>query len=77
MLVKLNYDGIGELLKSEWAAECCTEIAEDIAMRAGDGYEVSEPHDTGQRVAVNVYADTDEAKADNLENNTLLKAVGG
>lgn len=77
MKVKINYDGIGELLKSDWAAQCCTETAQDIAARAGDGYEVAEPHNTGQRMAVNVYAATDEARNDNYDNNTLLKAIGG
>ena len=77
MEVKINYEGIGELLRSEWAADCCTEVAEGLAMNAGDGYEVAEPHDTGQRAAVNVYAATDAAQRDNYENNTLLKAIGG
>jgi hypothetical protein len=76
MLVKINYEGIGELLKSEWAADCCTEVAGNIAANAGDGYEVAEPHDTGQRVAVNVYAATEEAQRDNYENNTLLRTLG-
>ena len=77
MAVSINYEGIGELLRSDWAADCCTEVAEDIAARAGDGYEVAEPHFTGQRVAVNVYAATKVALNDNYENNTLLRAVGG
>ena len=77
MKVNINYDGVGELLKSDWAAECCAETAEDIAVRAGDGYEVAEPHQTGQRVAVNVYAATEEAQRDNYDNNTVLKAIGG
>ena len=75
--VILNYEGIGELLKSDWAADCCTEVAEEIAANAGEGYEVAEPHQTGQRVAVNVYAATDEARNDNYDNNTLLRAIGG
>ena len=76
MAVKILYEGIGELLKSDWSGECCTEVAEQIAARAGEGYEVAEPHDTGQRIAVNVYAATPEAQKDNYENNTLLRAIG-
>lgn len=74
--VVLNSEGISELLNSQWAADCCTEIAEQVAGTAGPGYEVAPPHATGQRVAVNVYAATDEARKDNLENNTLLRAMG-
>lgn len=74
--VKVNYNGVKELLNSQWAADCCNEIADQVAGRAGDGYEVAAPHHTGQRVAVNVYAATHEAYQDNMENNTLLKAVG-
>lgn len=75
--VKINYAGVGELLNSQWAADCCAEVAQQVAERAGDGYVVAAPHSTGQRVAVNVYAETKEAAKDNYENNTLLKAVGG
>ena len=31
----------------------------------------------GTRVIASVFTDTDEAAQDNLDNNTLLKAVGG
>lgn len=75
VVVKLNKQGIGEVLKSQWAADCCTEVANQVAQRAGDGYEVRQ-HVSDQRVIVNVYADTNEARQDNLENNTLLKALG-
>lgn len=75
--VVISYAGVGELLKSQWAANTCTEVARGIADRAGEGYEVAPPHSTGQRVAVNVYAATKEAARDNLDNNTLLTALGG
>ena len=74
--VVLNYQGIQEeLLKSQWALDCCKEAADLVANRAGDGY-VSEY--VGQRrVNVSVHTTTDEAAQDNLDNNTLLKALGG
>lgn len=75
--VVVNYAGVGELLKSQWAADICAEVASGIASRAGEGYEVARPHNTGQRMAVNVYAATREAAKDNLDNNTLLTAIGG
>ena len=74
---KLNRKGVRELLNSEEVADFCAEVAADVAAKAGVGYETAQPHHTGQRVAVNVYAATHEAYLDNLEHNTLLKAIGG
>lgn len=76
VVVKLNTKGIGELLRSQWAANCCNEVANQVAQRAGEGYEVRQ-HVSDQRAIVNVYAETREARQDNLDNNTLLKAIGG
>ena len=45
--------------------------AGQIAARAGSGYEYSS-RSNKDRVAAIVYPDTEEAAADNLENNTLL-----
>lgn len=73
--VKLNYKGIGELLKSQWAADCCKEVGDHVAQTAGEGYE-TRAHVSDQRAIVNVYAATKEANQDNLDNNTLLKALG-
>jgi hypothetical protein len=41
----------------------------------GEGYEVSEYVGTN-RVNVSVHAVSDRAKKDNLDNNSMLKAVG-
>lgn len=46
-----------------------------VANNAGEGYTAAQPHYTGQRVAINVYPKTREAAVDNLNNNTLLKAL--
>lgn len=74
--IKLKRKGIRELLNSEPMAELVREHGQTVASRSGDGYEAAPVHKTGQRVAVNVYAGTKEAYYDNLENNTLLKAIG-
>lgn len=73
--IELNSEGVRELLKSQEIAEVCRSHAQEIAGRAGAGYEVTTY--TGKtRVNASVHAATDEAYRDNLKNNTLLKAVG-
>lgn len=73
--VKLNSAGIQELLKSPEIAAACKEQAEAVASRAGDGYEVEE-RSYAERTGYVVSAETDEARRDNMKNNTLLKALG-
>lgn len=73
--VKLIREGVGELLKSQGVADYCNEIANQVAANAGEGYETRQ-HVSDQRVIVNVYTATKEAYVDNLENNTLLHALG-
>lgn len=74
--IKLNRAGVRELLLSGEMLSECQGAAEGVAMRAGSGYSVT-PYATGKtRVNVSVSAETDEAKADNSKNNTLLKAIG-
>ncbi len=73
--LKLNSDGIKELLKSDEIAAACKEQADAIASRAGDGYEVT-TRQYPERIAYAVNAETKEARQDNLKNNTLLKALG-
>lgn len=71
---KLNYKGVGELLKSEPMKDILKEYATDIQNRCGDGYE--QDIRTGKnRANAMVWADTYQAKSDNLKNNTILKAV--
>lgn len=71
---KLNKSAVRELLKSGQMKTILDEKATGIADAAGTGYE-HRGHLSDQRYIVNVYADTPEAKRDNLKNNTLLKAV--
>lgn len=71
---KLNYKGVGELLKSEAMQTILNEYATNIKNRCGDGYE-QDIYVGKTRANAMVSATTFQAKKDNLENNTLLKAV--
>lgn len=74
--VKLNTAGVRQLLKSEEMKNICAEQASNILQRVGDGYELDTY--TGQtRVNAMIRAATPQAMRDNLQNNTLLKAVRG
>lgn len=71
---KLNYSGVGQLLKSTEMQNVLTEKATAIKNRAGEGYE-QDIYVGKSRANAMVYADSYKAKKDNLKNNTLLKAV--
>ena len=73
---KLNKAGVRELLRSQEALGVCEQYANTVRGRAGDGYEVS-TYIGKTRANASVYAATYEARKDNYENNTLLKARGG
>ena len=74
--IELISAGIRELLQSDEIRGYCEELAHGVASRAGEGYEVDSM--VGKtRANASVYAATREANKDNLENNTLLKALGG
>ena len=73
---KLNRAGVRELMKSPEALDVCKDYAYSIRNRCGDGYEVTWL--VGKtRANASVAAMTPEAKRDNYEHNTLLKARGG
>ena len=68
----LNKAGVRELMQSEEMQDVLLEYAKSIATRAGEGYDVF----VGKtRANVSVYTATEEAAKDNLDNNTLEKAV--
>ncbi|WEL48452.1 hypothetical protein P0G38_05125 [Enterococcus casseliflavus] len=74
MKFKLNRSGVASLMKSTAMQGVLEEKATAIRNRAGEGYK----QDTfvgKTRANAMVYADTYQAKKDNLKNNTLLKAV--
>lgn len=71
---KLNYSGVGQLLKSTEMQNVLTEKATAIKNRAGEGYG-QDIYVGKSRANAMVYADSYKAKKDNMKNNTLLKAV--
>lgn len=74
MKFKLNRSGVASLMKSAEMQGVLEEKATAVRNRAGEGYK----QDTfvgKTRANAMVYADTYQAKKDNMKNNTLLKAV--
>lgn len=74
--IKLNDKGIREYLKSPSVTSTVLAHAQRIAGRAGAGYK-ADVQVGRTRAQARVEAVTDDAKLDNLENNTLLKVIGG
>ena len=74
---KLNLAGLNDLMKSGEMQAVLNSAASQIASAAGDGYEVESAHPISFVWIAAVHAKTPEARRDNNENNTLLKALGG
>ena len=72
----LNRAGVRELLRSQEAMNVVSDYAMRVQSRCGDGYEMTTYVGTN-RVNASVHAATPEARRDNYNNNTLLKARGG
>lgn len=71
---ELFRNGVFELMRSAEMQAVLQEHAEKVKQRAGDGYEMDTyvgPH----RANCMIFANTADAWRDNLENNTLLKAL--
>lgn len=76
--IELDHDGIRELLMSEGVASACLNAAQNIAARAGEGFEVVGPKTLGYgggRVGYGVAATTYEARLAEAEDKVLSKAV--
>lgn len=71
---ELNYNGVSELLKGPNMQAVLVSEAVKVKNRVGDGYSV---YVGPTRANVSVRTETDDAAQDNLDNNTLLKAVRG
>ena len=69
---KLNYEGIGQLLKSDELKQICEEKARSVLDACGEGYEL-ETKMGAKRVRAKVKA---HAYYSNLKHNTLMKALG-
>lgn len=74
MKFKLNRSGVAALMKSNQMQGVLEEKATGVRNRAGEGYK-QDIYLGKTRANAMVYADTYQAKKDNMKNNTLLKAV--
>lgn len=74
--IELNSDGVKELLKSDAIRTELERRANEALSRLGAGYSTN-THMGPNRVNVEVTADTYQAKQENAQNNTILKAVEG
>lgn len=74
MKFKLNQAGVGQLLKSPEMQSVLTQHATEIKKRCGDGFG-QDVYVGKSRANAMVFADSYQAKRDNMKNNTILKAV--
>jgi len=72
--IELIESGVRELLRSADMEQICLEKAQEVCRRCPQGYE-TDTYRGKNRVNAMVWADSPEAREDNLKNNTLLKAV--
>lgn len=73
--VKLNSAGVRQLLRSKEMQTICTEHAQQIAARCGNGYSTDSAVKETRAIAL-VYPKTAAARRDNYRNNTIEKALG-
>ena len=73
--IELNRAGVANLMKSSEMMGFCESLAMKTLGQLGEGYEVSTY--TGRtRVNSSINAATPKARKDNLEHNSILKAIG-
>lgn len=71
---ELNKAGVRALMQSEEMQSILNEKASNAISKLGPGYE-KDSHVGKNRANAMVYAETYQAKKDNLRNNSILKAV--
>lgn len=74
--IQLNRQGVQEMMKSAEMMSICRDLANDALGRLGNGYEVT-TYDGKTRVNASIIAKTYQAKKENSENNSILKALRG
>jgi len=74
MKFELNRQGVANLMKSSNMQTILKGHATAIRNRSGRGYE-QDIYVGKNRANARVWADSQEAKGDNMDNNTLLKSV--
>lgn len=72
---ELNLPGLNELMKSQEMQAVLTQAGNAVASAAGGDYGVR-THVASFVAIANVYPDSAKAAKDNMENNTLVKALG-
>lgn len=73
---ELNRAGVGELLKSSEMQKILASYGDDVIGNLGEGHSKNVAV-LSTRAVCSVHADTYEARKKNLNQNTLLKALGG
>lgn len=73
--IELNRAGVAELMKSSEMLGLCESLAQKTAGSLGEGYEVS-TYVGRTRANASIVATTQKAIKDNMENNSVLKAIG-
>lgn len=71
---KLNTNGVAQLMKSAEMQQVLENKASEIRNRCGEGYS-QDVYVGKSRANAMVYADSFQARRDNMKNNTILKAV--
>ena len=71
---ELNRAGVRALMQSDEMQSILKDKADNALISLGEGYK-SDIHVGKNRANAMVYADTYQAKADNMRNNSILKAV--
>ena len=71
---EMDRDGVRALLKCEAMETGLKSLADGVKERCGEGYE-TDSKQMPTRVIASVYADTDAARKDNLDNNTILRSL--
>ena len=74
LTIKLNSDGVRELLRSDEVKDFLSQKAGEISGRCGTGY-ATDTKLMSTRVIASVYTEDPKAMKDNLDNNTLLRAI--
>ena len=72
--IKINYKGVGALLKGKETEKMMSDFGSRIASQSGNEYSYRTVN-SGQRIIANIFPATKKAAKDNLKNNTLLKAL--
>lgn len=72
---ELNIEGLRDLMKSDEMVEVLDEAGSAVADGAGLDYGYR-THEGDYTAITNVYPDSNEARRENLYNNSLLKSLG-